>query len=104
MAGPTTKEVLEKVPEIEVEDMEAVDRDREARLEDVRRKQLQYQALALCRGVVGEMIADSGRMSRTRICMEIMEETLVGGSWEILEVKRLVREIREGGAKRKVVV
>ena len=104
MAGPTTKEVLEKVPEIEVEDMEAVDRDREARLEDVRRKQLQYQALAMCRGLVGEMIADSGRMSRTRICMEIMEETLVGGSREILEVKRLVREIREVGAKRKEVV
>ena len=62
-----------------------VDIDRGARLENVRRKQLQYQASSLCRGLVGEMIANSVRMSRTRICMEIIEETLVGDCREILE-------------------
>ena len=41
--APPPNEVLEKVPEIEVEveNMEVVDRDREERLENVRRKKLQ---------------------------------------------------------------
>ena len=49
--APPPRKVLEEVPEIEVEveDREVVDRDREARLENVRRKQLQYQASSLCR-------------------------------------------------------
>ena len=38
------------------------------------------------------------------MCNEIVEEALVGGSWEELEVKKLIREILEGGAKRKEVL
>ena len=62
-----------------------------------------YQASAICRGMVDEMITNTIRSSRTRICKEILEETLVEGSWELLDVARLVKKIREGGAKRKEV-
>jgi hypothetical protein len=38
--------------------------------------------------MVGEMLADRVRIPRMRMCMEIIEETLVRGSWDDLEVKR----------------
>ena len=41
------------------------------------------------------------KMSRTRMCIELVDETIIGDSWEGLEIQRRLREILEGGTNRK---
>ena len=47
--------------------------------------------------LLGEMLIDYVKMSRARMCMEIVEETLVGDSREEIYVLRLIREMGGGG-------
>ena len=40
--------------------------------------------------------------SRMKLCKELVLETVVTDSWEVLEVNRLMRETNEGGVERLV--
>ena len=71
----------------EPEEMEVDNREMEERLERVKRKQREYQATSICRGLMEEIIMDTIQWSGRQTCIELMEEVVVDGSWEILETE-----------------
>ena len=79
----------------EPEEMEVDEREQEERLERVKRKQREYQTTSLCRGLMDEIILDTIQWSGRQVCMELMEEVVVDGSWEILPLMEERTERRQ---------
>ena len=126
LSPPTPPEVInhERVLEKEVESMEVVDREKEERLKRVRRRALEWKVQnecraiiedligdakmesewrqGICRGLVLESVDDAILESRSRLCKEMLVETVLTAAWEVLEVKRIVKEATNGGLLEKV--
>ena len=51
--------------------------------------------------MVLELVAEAVQESRRKMCSEIVEEILVDGCWEELEVIGLLRELEGGGTDRR---
>jgi hypothetical protein len=49
------------------------------------------------RDLVLESADDAILESRSRLCKEVLAETVMTGAWEVLEVKRIVKEATNGG-------
>ena len=43
-----------------------------------------------CRDLVLESADDAKLMSRSRLCKEVLVDTVLTGAWEVLEVRRMV--------------
>ena len=56
----------------------------------------------VCRDLVLESADDAILESRSRLCKEVLVETVLTGAWEVLEVKRIVKEATNGGLMEKV--
>jgi hypothetical protein len=104
--------------------MEVVNEEWEERLERVRRRALEWKSNHLCRQIILEQMeaaileAEWRQQSCTELMMEIMEaamlesrmklcrevvlEAIVTGSWECLEVNRLLRETKGDGLERQI--
>jgi hypothetical protein len=124
LAPPPTRETVihEKAMEKETEDMEIVDEEREARIERMRRKALEWKAAQTCKGIVMdlieeavlesewreecsmslvlEMVEDAVTASRERMCRSVLEESVLEVCWEALEVTRIIKEVEVGGMTR----
>ena len=57
-----------------------------------------------CRDLVLESADDAILESRNRLCRELLVETVLTGAWEVPEVKRIVKEAKDGGLMEKVVL
>jgi hypothetical protein len=53
-----------------------------------------------CMDLVMDMLEGAVKESRQRMCKQIIVESVVCSSWQSLEVRRLVRETKEGGLDR----
>ena len=106
----------------ELEVMEVVDEEGEERLERVRRRALEWKTNHFCRGIILELLETAAlesewrqqtcmevlmdvmegavMESRLKMCKQLMLETVIGSSWESLEVRRILRETKEGGVDR----
>ena len=56
----------------------------------------------LCAELMLEVVEVAVLESRMKICKELIMETVISDSWEVLEVNRLMRETKEGGVDRLV--
>ena len=56
----------------------------------------------LCAELMLEVVEVAVLESRMKICKELILETVISDSWEVLEVNRLMRETKEGGVDRLV--
>ena len=54
----------------------------------------------LCTELVLDMVEGAVMKSRMKLCKEMFLETVIADSWELLEVRRLLRETKEGGVER----
>ena len=106
LAPPPPKEVIEHEKTIarKVDEIEVVDEEREERLERMRRKMLEWKAKQTCKNIVMELIGEAVQESALKLCRELVEDVLVGGSWEDLEVNRLMKEVEGGGVRRRKLV
>ena len=124
LSPPPPPEVIshERVLDKEVEIMEVVDGEKEERLERMRQRTLEWKAKHECRAIIEDLIGDAmmesewrqqacmevvidvmeGAVmeSRLKMCKQLMLETVISNSWESLEVRRIVRETKEGGVDR----
>ena len=57
---------------------------------------LEYQTTITCKELVIELMERTIKISRTRLCSELVEKSILGVSWEELEIQRLLREIMGG--------
>jgi hypothetical protein len=55
-----------------------------------------------CRDLVLESVDNAIMKSRHSLCKELLEETILTGAWEVLEVKRIVKDAKDGGLMDKV--
>ena len=116
LSPPPPPEVInhERVMEQEVESIEVVDAEKEERLERMKRRALEWRVRNECRAITDDLIGDATLGSEWRqqacwdlvqesaddailesrhsLCKELLEETILTGAWEVLEVK----EDREG--------
>ena len=53
-----------------------------------------------CRDLVMEAVENAMMESRRRVCKQVTMETIVIGAWEALEVRRIVKNAKEGGVER----
>ena len=53
-----------------------------------------------CMELVMDVMEGAVKESRQRMCKQIIVESVVCSSWQSLEVRRLVRETKEGGLDR----
>ena len=64
----------------EVEPIEVVDRDREERVDRVKKRQLQWPTSQLCKGFVLELVIDMVTRARHRICEKVLVEDVMDRS------------------------
>ena len=57
---------------------------------------LEYQTTITCKELVIELMERTIKISRTRLCSELVEKSILGASWEELEIQRMLREIMGG--------
>ena len=91
MVGRQKSSPICKVQE-EIKDMEWYNKDKEEKLERVKRKQLEWVSSKLCRSVLIEMMNESVEEVENRHVIE-MVNSMVVESWKRLEVNRLVKDI-----------
>ena len=78
------------------EQMEVVDRDREDRLDRVRRRQLQWATSQLCKSMVLDMVDTAVCESSMRMCKEVMMENIVNKAWTeivFLDIMKVVENV-----------
>jgi hypothetical protein len=73
-----------------------VDRDREERLDRMRRRQLQWATSQLCRSMVMDMMDSAVHESSRRMCKEIMVEEVVNKAWLEIEFLDIMRVMDRG--------
>ena len=104
--------------------MGVVDGEKEERLERMKRRALEWKVRNECRAIIEDLIGDATLESewrqqacwdlvlesaddailesRNRLCKEVLVETVLTGAWEALEVRRIVKEAKDGGLMEEV--